>query len=30
VLSVAGAVMTVIGVSETSAKLAPGIVPAGE
>jgi len=29
-LSVAGAVMTVIGVSETSAKLAPGIVPAGE
>lgn len=30
VLSVAGAVMTVTGVSETSAKLAPGIVPAGE
>jgi len=30
VLSVAGAVMTVIGVSETSAKLAPRIVPAGE
>ena len=29
-LSIAGAVLAVIGVNETAAKLAPGIVPAGE
>ena len=29
-LSVAGAVLTVFGVRETAAKLAPGVVPAGE